>query len=124
MSNLNENDIAEYLDETQEEKTIDDWFTEWDNLLTDINVKSTQLYILKERIFDKEQEIINNTDFKELYGKNNADVRKTHLKQEMQADYDAKNDLELDIDAAKRRVTFIKSMLDMQRALVETGVIE
>ena len=124
MSNLNENDIAEYLDETQEEKTIDDWFTEWDNLLTDINVKSTQLYLLKERIFDKEQEIINNTDFKELYGKNNADVRKTHLKQEMQADYDAKNDLELDIDAAKRRVTFIKSMLDMQRALVETGVIE
>ena len=106
------------------EKTIDEYFEEWDSLLSEINVKSTQLYILKEKIFDKEQEIINNTDFKELYGKNNADVRKNHLKQEMQPDYDAKNDLEMDIDAAKRKITFIRSMMDMQRALLDSGVIE
>jgi hypothetical protein len=42
----------------------------------------------------------------------------------MQADYDAKNDLEQDIECAKRRISFIKSMMDMQRALIDAGVIE
>ena len=125
MSNLNENDIAEYLDENLEEKTIDDWFNDWDKLINEVNVKSMQLYILKEKIFEKEQKIINETDFKKLYGRNNDDVRKLHfIKEGMQADYDAKNDLEHDIECAKRRISFIKSMMDMQRALLETGVIE
>ena len=116
--------LNKYCSDVIGDKTIDEYFEDWDNLLVEISTKTTQLYMLKERIFDKEQEIINNTDFKELYGKNNADVRKNHLKQEMQADYDAKNDLEMDIDAAKRRITYIRSMLDMQRALVDSGVIE
>lgn len=116
--------FAETYEEVSDEKTIDDWFSEWNDLIEDINTKSTELYILKEKIFDKEQKIINNTDFKELYGKNNADVRKTHLKQEMQADYDAKNDLEMNIDDAKRKISFIRSMMDMQRALLDAGVIE
>ena len=116
--------FAETYEEVSDEKTIDDWFNDWDNLINEVNVKSMQLYILKEKIFEKEQKIINETDFKELYGKNNADVRKNHLKQTMQADYDAKNDLEHDIECAKRRISFIKSMMDMQRALIDAGVIE
>ena len=116
--------FAETYEEVSDEKTIDDWFNDWDKLINEVNVKSMQLYILKEKIFEKEQKIINETDFKELYGKNNADVRKNHLKQTMQADYDAKNDLEHDIDCAKRRINFIKSMMDMQRALIDAGVIE
>lgn len=121
---VSEKVFLETYEEVSKEKTIEEYFAEWEKHLTDISIKSAQLYLLKEKIFDKEQDIINNTDFKELYGKNNADVRKNHLKQEMQADYDAKNDLEMDIDYAKRRIDYIRALMRMQGSLIDAGVIE
>ena len=105
-------------------KTIDDYFNEWEDLLKTIDEKSEDLYVLKNSLIRAEQEIIDNTDFKALFGKNNADVRKAYLKDKLQPNYDAKHELEMSIDSAKRRIDYIRSLMNMQRALIDMGVIE
>ena len=119
--NKEENQGAETV---QEEKTIEDWYTEWDNLITKIYEKGQELYHLKSNLLQAEQEITEKTDFKALYGKNNAEVRKAHLRNELQATYDAKFELESTIEDCKRRIDFIKSIMNMQKVLLETEVIE
>lgn len=119
MSEENQN-----VEQVQEEKTIEEWYNEWDTLITFVYDKGHELYHLKNNLLQAEQEIIDNTDFKELYGKNNADVRKAHLKNELQATYDAKFELESRIENAKRRIDFIKSIMGMQRVLLSCEVPE
>ena len=111
-------------EEVTEEKSIEDYYIEWSDLLETISDKTIELHNLKEKLLQKEQDIIENTDFKALYGKNNAEIRKAHLKKELQADYDAKFELELQISNAKRRIDFIKSLMNMNSILIDAGVIE
>lgn len=124
MSEKENGIVEEIVEEITEEKTIEDWYTEWDNLITLVYNKGQDLYHLKNNLLQAEQEIIDNTDFKALYGKNNAEVRKAHLKNELQATYDAKFELESTIEDAKRKIDFIKSIMSMQRVLLECEVVE
>lgn len=114
----------ETYEEVTEGKTIEDWYNEWADLLETISDKSIELHTLKENLIQAEQDIIENTNFKALYGKNNESVRKAHLRDELQAEYDAKFELEHSIGSAKRKIEYIKSITNMQRALVDVGVIE
>ena len=68
-----------------------------------------------------EQDILNNTDFKELYGRNNESVRKAHIKNELKDLVDTKHDLELRINFLKRRIEYIKELMRMQETLLEYG---
>ena len=92
---------------------------EWETTINHLQIKEIEYYLLKERLFDREQEIIDNTDFKELYGKNNNDVRKKHLKKELGLLYNELKMLELCIDNDKRRITYLKELLRTKRAIKE-----
>ena len=92
---------------------------EWDNLLKQLQLKEIKYYNLKEQLFDKEQDITNNTDFKELYGKNNAETRKKHIKDVLGKEQNDLKMLELCIENDKRRITYIKELIRTKRHLNE-----
>lgn len=104
--------------------TIEDYYNEWDNIIIELSEKEVDLINLKETYAEQEQEILSNTDFKKLYGANNDKVRKNHIKKELKSLEDAKNDLNVSIDYLKRRIEFIKSIMAMQRTLIDSGVLE
>ena len=91
---------------------------DWDLLITRISYMEIKLYNLKDELFNKEQDIIDNTDFKELYGKNNSDVRRKHLKEELKELYDEVFTLELKVNECKRRLSFMKENIRVKRELL------
>lgn len=117
-------DVLNSTLEKSEPVTIEDYYSEWEKIVKELSDKEVELINLKEVYSEKEQEILLNTDFKELYGKNNDSIRKNHIKKTLQAMTDAKNDLEISISYLKRRIEFIKSLMNMQRTLLQTGMVE
>lgn len=108
---------------TKPKGTVEDYFHEWEDAIQELSDKEVELINLKEIYREREQEIIATTDFKELYGANNEKVRKNHIEKTLQAMTDAKHDLEISIDYLKRRIDFIKNLMNMQRSLIESGVL-
>ena len=130
MSNLNEEDIAIIQERElnkQEEKNEDiaidafviDNIIEWSNLITELSLKEVDLLKIKNRIFDKEQWMTENTDFKTMYGKNNADVRKQHFNKFLKSEYAVKMHLEISIDYLKRRISFLKQLIHTKTIIME-----
>lgn len=123
---------AEFIKERFEEvaetpsnsHTLEEYFNEWEKAILELNDKGIELINLKESYAQIEQDIIDNTNFKELYGANNQKVRDNHVKNELKDLVDKKHDLELRIDYLKRRIDFIKSLMRMQGILLESGVVE
>ena len=117
MSNIDTMDLVELEDKKVRsiELPLTDLLCEWEDLLEELSEKEIELTYLKEKIFEKEQLIINETDFKEVYGKNNADVRRNHLLSLMKTDYDNRNTLELSVDYCKRRISFIRELIKCKR---------
>ena len=103
MSMVDAEQLAELKDCKQK---IMDLLGKWETLINKVSMQEIRLYELKEEIFKEEQDIIKNTDFNALYGKNNKDVRKEHLDKTMKPKHDLKKSLEIDIEANKRRVIF------------------
>lgn len=108
----------------EEPETIDEWYGEWRRNIDEITAKEKDLITLKESYAQMEQKIIDETNFKALYGKNNEAVRKNHVKNELKDMVDERHDLELRISYLKRRIDFIKSLMSMQKTLIEYGVME
>lgn len=104
---------------TEKHERLGELLNEWSKLITELTVKEKRLTELKDIIFEKEQHIINETDFKKTYGKNNADVRKLHLKRLMKNEYLERKELELSIDWINRRVTYLKELIRTKRLLIE-----
>ena len=130
MSNLNEQDIAEIQEKKLKEKTrppfdltiedkIENNLNEWSNLVTELSIKEMSYLKLKDTIFNKEQWIIDNTDFKKVYGKNNADVRKQHLQKFLKEEYELRNSHEISIDYIKRRISFLKQLIHTKTIIME-----
>lgn len=120
---------AKFLSEKLNEKdtdpqTIDDYFREWDSAVDEITEKEKELINIKETYAQMEQQILEETDFKELYGANNQKVRDNHVKNELKDLVDKKQDLQLRTDYLKRRIDFIKNLMSMQKTLIEYGVME
>ena len=88
---------------------------EWEGLVNELSHKEVELLKLKEFIAVKSFEIEQETDFKELYGKNNADVRKHHIKQELGDVYDDVTGLELSINWIKSYIPLLKEVLKYKR---------
>lgn len=137
MSNLNEEDIALIMESKGENVTIDvdaivsdelkelcgsdisRDLLEWSKLVTELSNKEIALYKWKECYQIKSEEIIANTDFKALYGKNNEKVRKEHVKSELSDWYDTIKDLEFSIDWIIRRISYLKELIRTKRTLME-----
>jgi len=56
-----------------------------------------------------------------LYGKNNADVRKQHVRKELSTWYDTITDLELGISWINRRISFLRELIRTKRTLMEVS---
>ena len=123
MSNLNTEDIAKIMETPKElcdfDKDIKENISEWSKLITELSLKEVEYYKIKDKIFDKEQWIIENTDFKAVYGKNNADVRKQHFNKHMKNEYAVKLGLEISIDYLKRRISFLKQLIHTKTVIME-----
>lgn len=121
MSNIDTMDLVELEDRQLHSinLSMNDLLVEWEDLLEELSEKEIELTYLKEKIFEKEQLIINETDFKEVYGKNNADVRRNHLLSLMKTDYDNRNTLELSVDWLNRRISFLRELVRTKRVLME-----
>lgn len=137
MSNLNEEDIALIMESKGENVTVDvdaivsdelkelcgsdisRDLLEWSKLVTELSNKEFALYKWKECYQIKSEEIIANTDFKALYGKNNEKVRKEHVKSELSDWYDTIKDLEFSIDWIIRRISYLKELIRTKRTLME-----
>ena len=85
--------------------------TTWEDLVIELSDKEKELYELKEEIFNKEQDIIRNTDFQKLYNQNNKYVRKEHLDKVLADNYVAKKDLEFRIDFIKQYIPLLKEVI-------------
>ena len=96
-----------------------DNLSEWSRLVTELSENEIALYEWKEVYSVKSEEIIKNTDFKELYGKNNADVRKAHVRNELRDWDNIIHDLEFSIDYLKRRISFLKQLVHTKTVLLE-----
>ena len=133
MSNLNTEDIAkinEAIDEAKNKPvemviptpmttSVEDDLNEWSKLITELSLKEVDYEKIKAKIFDKEQWMTENTDFKTMYGKNNADIRKQHFKKFLKNEYAVKLHLEISIDYLKRRISFLKQLIHTKTILME-----
>lgn len=98
---------------------LDIHLEEYESLVKELSEKEVQYLEIKETIFDKEQWIIENTDFKQVYGKNNSNVRKLHFQKHMKKEYNNRKDLEISIDYLKRRISFVKTTINTKITILQ-----
>ena len=91
----------------------------WENLIEELSNKEIALYKWKEIYEIKANEIIEHTDFKELYGANNQKVRDNHVRNELSDWYDNIKDLEFSINYLSRRIGYLKELIRTKRSLME-----
>ena len=84
---------------------------EWDNLVGELSDKEVELYNLKETYLIAEQKIINETDFKEIYGKNNEKVRTNHVKNELADMVSDMKSLEFGINWIRNYIPLLKEVI-------------
>lgn len=95
---------------------MQEYLQEWEKLINELSEKELALIEWKNVYRIKEEEILNNTDFKALYGANNEKVRRNHVKNEL-ADWDnIIIDLQLSIDYITRRISFLKGLVNYYTA--------
>jgi len=95
-----------------------DDLSEWNHLINGLLDKEYKLLTLKNYKEDKESYIINNTDFKKLYGANNDKVRKAHVTKKLGNTLTMITDLELSVAHDKRRISFLKTSLEVKKELM------
>lgn len=91
---------------------------EWKNLIEELSLKEETLFKMKDEYQVKSDIIIEETDFKAIYGKNNAEVRKNHIKNELSDLYDNIHDIEFSIAYIGRRISFLKELIRTKRTLM------
>ena len=88
---------------------IDELVKEWEENINILSGKEVEHAVLKEEYQVLSEKIIADTDFDELYGANNKDVRKRHVKKELSSMADKIQTLEFGIGYLKRRNSFLKA---------------
>ena len=123
MSNLNEEDLAQY-NEAKElrystDLTIGELLKEWEDLIEELTEKEIELIHLKKHYETESHRIETTVDFKEIYGKNNADIRKHHIKTELADVVDKMTLLRLSIDWINRRISLVRELVQVKRTIME-----
>lgn len=103
----NAEDLCEFLNINVSPVSFD--LHEWKSILTELENDEKELKQLKNDYDEKSNEMVVNVDFNTLYGKNNKDVRKAHIKKALKDVVERKEILELRIDANKRKMSFLKA---------------
>ena len=93
------------------EVPVDVLLVEWHFLVHEVSDKEAELLKLKEYIQSESFHIETTVDFKELYGKNNADVRKHHIKVELSDVFDKVQSLELSINWIRSYIPLLKEVV-------------
>ena len=93
-------------------------FSKWDTLIDKLQENEYKLIVLKEKYEEEAQKIIDETDFKEIYGANNQKIRDNHVKKELQALSDDITDLKLQISNDVRRIEFLKHLVRLKTELI------
>ena len=96
-----------------------EYLREWEELVNELSEKEIALFKWKEVYEIRAMEIENNTDFKELYGKNNEKVRREHIKNELADWHYIIKDLEFSIAWITRRISFLRELVKCKRTLIE-----
>ena len=107
------------MNEYSTQNTFSDLLTEWEELIQELSDKEVALFQWRECYNIKADEIIANTDFKEIYGANNQKVRDTHVRNELTDWYDNIKDLEFSISYIERRISFLKELIRTKRLIYE-----
>ncbi|WP_288267490.1 hypothetical protein [uncultured Methanobrevibacter sp.] len=123
MSNLNEEDLAQY-NEAKElrystDLTIGELLKEWEDLIEELSEKEIDYYYTKRSYQALSDKIISETDFKSLYGANNQKVRDNHVRNELSDLYNTIKTLEFSIDWIQRRISFIRELTHVKRTIME-----
>lgn len=84
---------------------------EYEDLVFELSEKEVELYNLKEAYLIAEAKIVNETDFKAIYNKNNADIRKQHVKKELSDMYEQIKSLEFSIAFIGRYIGLLKEVV-------------
>ena len=90
------------------------YLNEWNLAIEELSKKEIEYDKLKKEHFEKSEEIIRTTDFKELYGKNNADIRKAHIQNILSELTEDILDLKYSISYLKRKLEWYKAMCEFQ----------
>ena len=93
------------------EVPVDVLLVEWHFLVHELSDKEAELLKLKEYIQSESFHIETTFDFKEAYGKNNADVRKHHIKVELSDVFDKVQSLELSINWIRSYIPLLKEVV-------------
>ena len=93
------------------EVPVDVLLVEWHFLVHELSDKEAELLKLKEYIQSESFHIETTFDFKEAYGKNNADVRKHHIKVELSDVFDKVSDLEFSINWIRSYIPLLKEVV-------------
>ena len=93
------------------EVPVDVLLVEWHFLVHELSDKEAELLKLKEYIQSESFHMETTVDFKELYGKNNADVRKHHIKVELSDVFDNVQGLELSINWIRSYIPLLKEVV-------------
>ena len=96
-----------------------DYLRQWDELIEELSEKEIALFQWKQVYEIKANEIIEHTDFKELYGANNQKVRDNHVRNELSDWYDTIKELEFSIAYIERRISFLRELVKCKRTLLE-----
>ena len=123
MSNLNEEDIAEILEEQEvrysTDLTIGELLKEWEDLIEELTEKEIDYYYNKRTYNALADKIIAETDFKSLYGANNQKVRDNHVRNELNDLYNDIKTLEFSIDWINRRISLVRELVQVKRVMME-----
>ena len=84
---------------------------EYEDMVLELSQKEVELYNLKEAYLIAEQKIVNEVDFKALYGANNQKVRDNHVKNEL-------SDMVSDMKALEFGINWIRSYIPLLKEVI------
>ena len=84
---------------------------EYEDLVFELSEKEVELYKLKEAYIIAEADIVNNTDFKAIYGANNQKVRDNHVKNELSDMVSTMKALEFGINWIRQYIPLLREVV-------------
>ena len=87
----------------------------YEDLVIQLHEHEYDYYNLKEMYLQREHEIIETTDFKEIYGKNNEKIRNTHVKGVLSELVHEMKTTELNINFMKNYIPLLREVIHYKR---------
>ena len=105
------NESVSYREVSIVDVPVTDLLVEYEDMVLELSQKEVELYNLKEAYLIAESKIVNETDFKTLYGANNQKVRDNHVRNELADMVQCKADLQFSIDFIKQYIPLLREVI-------------